>query len=72
MKTNKKMTLLPKKKRHFYTTERHFIPKHTYFAETVGSFVTLRALGKNPSLQNVSNSRKLRFHLRQDGVESAL
>jgi|SRR5271157_593301 len=45
MKTDKKMTVLPRKKRHFLQTERHFIQKHTYFAETVGFFVAVGALG---------------------------
>jgi hypothetical protein len=49
MKTNKKMTICPHQKakvlRKCVLCVRHFVPKQTYFAGTVSSFATIRALG---------------------------
>src|SRR5271157_6333491 len=57
MKTNKTTTICPAKKRHFCITERHFMQRHTSFAEIGGFLVTFRAL-KNEFLTSKSaNSR---------------
>ena len=44
MKTNKTTTICPAKKRHFCKTKRHFMQRHTSFAEIGGFLVTFRAL----------------------------
>ena len=56
MKTNDHRTICPTQNRHFNTTVGDFTRKHTYFAETIGPFVAIRALRNESSLQNV-NSR---------------
>jgi hypothetical protein len=43
MKTNKTTTICPAKKRHLCITKRHFMQRHTSFAEIGGFLVTFRA-----------------------------
>jgi hypothetical protein len=55
MKTNDYMTICPTQKTTFLPVARHFTRNHTYFAETVGSFVIFERWRANSSLQNVEN-----------------
>ena len=57
MKTNKTTTICPEKNRHFCITKRHFMQRHTYFAEIGGFFVTLRALRNAFLASKCINSR---------------
>jgi|SRR5208283_1924186 len=61
MKTNKKMTSCPQEKTTFlHNCMRlvwHFIQKQAYFAGTVGSFITIRALGNEPLASKCRNLR---------------
>jgi len=41
MKTNDHMTVCPTQETTFCPIARHFTHKHTYFAETNGSFLTI-------------------------------
>src|SRR5271157_1335938 len=57
MKTNKTTTICPAKKRHFCITERHFMQRHTCFAEIGGFLVTFRALKNEFLASKCTNSR---------------
>jgi hypothetical protein len=57
MKTNKTTTICPVKKRHFCITKRHFMQKHTSFAEIGGFIVTFRALRNAFLASKCINSR---------------
>src|SRR5271157_129231 len=45
MKTNKTTTICPEKKGHFCITKRHFMQRHTSFAEIGGFIAAIGALG---------------------------
>src|SRR5208283_3542635 len=61
MKTNKHMTICPQEKMTFLHNCMllvwHFIQKQAYFAGTVGSFITIRALANEPLASKCRNSR---------------
>ena len=54
MKTKEQTTICPTQKTTFLPgCTPFYTERYAYFAETVGSFVTIRALGNEPLLQNV-------------------